>query len=71
MSEGTLVVITGKIDDRIRTHHTEGLVIGTLWICTQTETIVLMGNGELWRGLKHEIARIEEQLPAPSEPPHQ
>jgi hypothetical protein len=61
VNEGNVVVVLGKIDNRIRENVTE-LVIGTLWYEHQDLAVVILPDGLLWRGSKREIAPVEEQL---------
>lgn len=55
MKEGDLVIVLGKLDDRVRTNSTEELTIGTIATIANTEVSVLLTNGDLWHGLKREV----------------
>lgn len=54
MKEGDLVIVLGKLDDRVRINSTENLTIGTVSTITKDEISVLLINGDIWHGLKRE-----------------
>jgi hypothetical protein len=64
MDEGDLVVITGKLDTRVRQkQQSEGeLFFGTL-ICLDPQKMawVLLPDGDIWRGPIREICLAQEQ----------
>jgi hypothetical protein len=55
MSEGDIVVVLGKLDDRVRDNSSNELVTGTLVRLLRDEVSVLLKNGDLWHGLKREV----------------
>lgn len=58
--EGLVVLITGKLDNRIR--DTEAAeAIGTLFHLDKDEVRVILGNGNFWYGKKWEIAHLDDQ----------
>lgn len=61
MRLGTVVVVLGKLDQRVR-ETTESLVQGTLVeIDAEKNAWVLLAGGDFWRGPMREIARACEQ----------
>lgn len=61
MKLGTVVVVLGKLDNRVR-ENTETLALGTLVEVDRNNMAwVLLGNGEFWRGSMREIAPESEQ----------
>lgn len=59
---GDLVVITGKLDSRIRDQKQEELTIGTLeQILVDGQVSVILDNGNIWVGQSREIAPVGEQ----------
>lgn len=54
LKDGDVVVVGAKLDDRVRAADPEN-AIGTIWFMTQTDAIVLLKNGDLWRGNKKMI----------------
>lgn len=59
---GQLVVVTGKLDSRVRDQEQDDLVIGTLdQILVDGQVSVLLENGNIWVGPVREIAPLEEQ----------
>ena len=61
MREGSVVVVLGKLDDRIHEASAE-LVVGTLWYEIQDEAIVILPDGLLWKGPKRDLAPEAEQI---------
>lgn len=62
MKDGQLVVIFGKIDDRIREYDQEELVFGTYIGKTfDNKVVVLLEDGILYSGAMNTIAPAEEQ----------
>lgn len=62
MKDGQLVVIFGKIDDRIREYDQEELVFGTYIGKTfDNRVVVLLEDGILYSGAMNTIAPAEEQ----------
>jgi hypothetical protein len=55
MKEGDLVIVLGKLDDRVRVNSTEQLTLGTVSTLTKDEISVLLINGDIWHGLKREV----------------
>ena len=62
MTEGSLVVVLGKLDQRIYEQKDE-LVVGTLWILDGDTAAVILSNGNLWKGSRREVAPAKEQIP--------
>jgi hypothetical protein len=67
MREGDLVVVLGKLDQRIY-QQTDSLTVGTLWILEGDLAVVILSNHLLWKGFRREIASWVEQSPQASEP---
>lgn len=62
MKVGELVVVLGKIDQRIRDKKVDGLVIGTMeQVLCDSQVSVLLENGDIWVGLLREVKKAEEQ----------
>lgn len=60
IKEGDLVVITGKLDNRIRAK--SGLTIGTfMWKNSDKQIAVLLPDGDIFYGKEYDIAAYEEQ----------
>lgn len=51
LHEGMVVVVGGKLDTRVREADPQN-AIGTVWFMTQTDIVVLLANGDFWRGSK-------------------
>lgn len=64
MNEGDVVVVTGKLDTRIRAVEGNALAIGTV-VCIDKDSNVwvLLPSGDFWRGPKREVCLAKEQLP--------
>lgn len=62
MKTGDLVVVLGKIDQRIRESTASGLVIGTLdqFLCDDQVSVILENN-DIWVGSKREIVLAQDQ----------
>lgn len=62
MKTGDLVVVLGKIDQRIRESTAFGLVIGTLdqFLCDDQVSVILENN-DIWVGSKREIVLAQDQ----------
>lgn len=68
MTEGSLVVVLGKLDQRIYETKEGQLVIGTLVDLQPEMAMVLLPTGILWRGHRRMVAPYEEQLPSIPDP---
>lgn len=61
--EGSLVIVLGKLDQRIREKNPDGLVIGTfLGFLSDKRVVVLLDNGEFFIGAEYEVIPNKEQL---------
>lgn len=61
MSEGTVVIITGKFDERVRKNK-ENNVIGTVVKIDSGEVWVMLPDGNIWVGKEYLVyPHIEEQ----------
>jgi len=60
---GDVVMIVGRIDNRIRERTQNGVVAGTIeqFLIDQQVSVILPDN-EIWVGMLHEIVLLEEQL---------
>jgi hypothetical protein len=63
LKDGMVVIVAGKLDTRVREQDPEN-AIGTVWFMTQTDAVVLLANGDFWRGSKKMIYPAQEN-PAP------
>lgn len=61
MIEGSIVIVLGTLDKRIRERQEEGLVFGTLYQISGDQVIVILDNMDLWVGLRREIRLGDEQ----------
>lgn len=59
MKEGDVVLVAGKMDNRVREEASER--IGTIVSISEDAILVLLENGNLWRGSRREVFPIEEQ----------
>lgn len=59
MKEGDVVMVVGILDDRVRNKDDTSARIGTIVGFTRDEVIVLLSNGEFWRGPKRDIVSHE------------
>lgn len=69
LSEGLVVVVTGKLDDRVREKSQGSLVFGTIVGLHSDRICVLLPDGDMWFGGKHEIAFVADQITAPAQDP--
>lgn len=59
MSEGTVVIITGKFDERVRDYD-ESNVIGTV-VKLESDTVwVMLPDGNIWVGKKYLVYPIQK-----------
>jgi hypothetical protein len=61
MKEGDLVMVVGTLDDRVRNKDSDSPRIGTIVGFNRDEVIVLLNNGDLWKGPKREVIFHNEQ----------
>lgn len=61
-SLGDVVMIVGRIDNRIRERTQNGVVSGTIeqFLVDQQVSVILPDN-EIWVGMMHEIVLLDEQ----------
>jgi hypothetical protein len=59
MSEGTVVIITGKFDERVRKNE-ESNVIGTVAKIDSENVWVLLPDGNIWVGKKYLVYPVAE-----------
>lgn len=59
---GDVVMIVGRIDNRIRERTQNGIVAGTIeqFLIDQQVSVILPDN-EIWVGMMHEIVLLDEQ----------
>jgi hypothetical protein len=59
---GDVVMIVGRIDNRIRERTQNGIVAGTIeqFLVDQQVSVILPDN-EIWIGMMHEIVLLDEQ----------
>lgn len=59
---GDVVMIVGRIDNRIRERTQNGIVSGTIeqFLVDQQVSVILPDN-EIWVGMMHEIVLLDEQ----------
>jgi len=59
---GDVVMIVGRIDNRIRERTQNGVVAGTIeqFLVDQQVSVILPDN-EIWVGMMHEIVLLDEQ----------
>jgi hypothetical protein len=59
---GDVVMIVGRIDNRIRERTQNGIVAGTIeqFLVDQQVSVILPDN-EIWVGMMHEIVLLDEQ----------
>lgn len=60
MKEGDVVMVAGKLDDRVRDNDHENRT-GTVIQKTTDYILVLLENGDIWKGPEHHAFPIEEQ----------
>lgn len=63
MKEGDVVVVVGKLDERIREADTSKIVCGTIVLRANKRVWVLLEDGNFWIGPDHEVVRYEDQFP--------
>lgn len=65
MHEGQLVVVMGKLDERVRQARAQnGLVVGTIYFIPRKDHVwVLLADGTFWMGPIRDIAPFEDQKP--------
>lgn len=64
MKPGDLVVIVGKMDNKIREKDSTKLVVGTYMGTLNIEGMecyVMTENGDIWTGLHRDIVKYSEQ----------
>jgi hypothetical protein len=60
MREGDVVMVVGNLDDRVRENN-NGNRFGTIVGINKDEVVVLLSNGDLWKGPKREVVYQDEQ----------
>lgn len=63
MSEGTVVIVTGKFDERVRINE-EGNTIGTVVRSISGEVWVLLPDGNIWVGKEYLVYPVETEIEA-------
>ena len=58
MREGDVVMVVGNLDARVRDND---IRMGTIVSLDRDEVIVLLTNGDLWRGPKRDVILQNEQ----------
>lgn len=61
MSEGTVVIVTGKFDERVRINE-EGNTIGTVVRSIGGEVWVLLPDGNIWVGKEYLVYPVETEI---------
>jgi hypothetical protein len=64
MQPGDLVIIIGKLDDKIRQRSYDNLICGTYWGAVRLENAdvaVLLENGDIYVGLRRDVILKSEQ----------
>lgn len=64
MQPGDLVIIIGKLDEKIRKKSYDELICGTYWCSVRLENAdvaVLLENGDIYTGLKRDVILKAEQ----------
>lgn len=62
MKEGDLVVVVGKMDNRIKDIDRRELVIGTfVGYISEERVMVLLPNGDMFLGFKYDIVPAESK----------
>jgi hypothetical protein len=64
MQPGDLVIIIGKLDDKIRQRNYDNLICGTYWGTVRLENAdvaVLLENGDIYVGLRRDVILKSEQ----------
>lgn len=62
LKEGDVVLVLGKLDDRVRENSKNGIVEGTVVSVTKDKVVVLLTNSDLWHGLKREVVLYSEHM---------
>jgi hypothetical protein len=60
MNEGTVVIVTGKFDERVRKNE-ENNIIGTLVKIDSENAWVMLPDGNIWVGKKYLVYPIREE----------
>jgi hypothetical protein len=60
MSEGTIVVIAGKRDQRVRNHEEKELY-GTVIKIEQGNVWVMLPDGDIWVGEQYRVYPVQEE----------
>lgn len=60
MSEGTVVIVTGKFDERVRKNE-ETNIIGTVANIHSDNVWVLLPDGNIWVGKKYLVYPVSEE----------
>lgn len=60
LKEGSIVVVTGKLDQRIR-DNTEEVVVGTIISLKAGKVSVMLSDGNIWMGNDWEVYEYNEQ----------
>ena len=58
IKEGSVVVVTGKLDERIR-ESTEDTKIGTVLSLKSGKAVVLLEDGNIWIGNEWEVYEVQ------------
>lgn len=58
MREGDVVMVVGNLDDRVRDNDAR---MGTIVSLDRDEVLVLLTNGDLWRGPKRDVVLQDGQ----------
>lgn len=62
LKEGDLVVVVGKLSNKVRERSKDGLVIGTyIGKISDDRVVVLLDDGEIFIGSSYEIIEEDEQ----------
>lgn len=62
MKDGEVVVVTGKLNNKIKEHNSTDLILGTLVSKLSDNRVqVLLSDGTIFIGYTYEIAPIVEQ----------
>jgi len=57
--EGDVVIILGKLDERVRAVTGE-VTYGTVWYIDRDNVVVILSNYDIWRGRIREVALASE-----------
>lgn len=61
MVEGDVVMVVGNLDDRIRDNSASDIRIGTVVWINKEEVLVLLANGDLWKGPRRDVVLQKDQ----------